>query len=264
MIHSSRLRRGRPDERGLPSGQRRGDDVCIRRARPLSRRLPRQLGDPRDRPQPAASRLAGTLAPHRVAPGHAVGWTLRVAGFDRDIVVESLDVARGADSQTADARRGGRDPVSPAAAAVRVRDPGSVRLRTSGGRGSPSAISEPPRCSIPRSFLLVGAFVLPAGRTRVTDGRFGRRPPRYPDGMSEATQGDDRHAWESEYASLEEDLRTRPLEALPELLDLVERMLAAAGICRAGAGCDTRAGRRRGARARGRGDPAVRGRPPGR
>jgi hypothetical protein len=47
--------------------------------------------------------------------------------------------------------------------------------------------------------------------------------------MSEATQGDDRHAWESEYSSLEEDLRTRPLEGLPELLDLVERMLAAAG-----------------------------------
>ena len=47
--------------------------------------------------------------------------------------------------------------------------------------------------------------------------------------MSEATQGDDRHAWESEYAGLEEDLRMRPLEALPELLDLVERMLAAAG-----------------------------------
>ena len=47
--------------------------------------------------------------------------------------------------------------------------------------------------------------------------------------MSEVTQGDDRHAWESEYASLEEDLRTRPLEALPELLDLVERMLGAAG-----------------------------------
>ena len=47
--------------------------------------------------------------------------------------------------------------------------------------------------------------------------------------MSEATQDNDRHAWEGEYASLEEDLRTRPLEALPELLDLVERMLAAAG-----------------------------------
>ena len=47
--------------------------------------------------------------------------------------------------------------------------------------------------------------------------------------MSEATQGDDRHGWESEYASLEEDLPTRPLEGLPELLDLVERMLASAG-----------------------------------
>ena len=54
--------------------------------------------------------------------------------------------------------------------------------------------------------------------------------------MSEATQGDDRHAWESEYASLEEDLRTRPLEALPELLDLVERMLAAAGYVEREAG----------------------------
>ena len=47
--------------------------------------------------------------------------------------------------------------------------------------------------------------------------------------MSDATQGDDRHGWESEYASLEEDLPTRPLEGLPELLDLVERMLASAG-----------------------------------
>lgn len=47
--------------------------------------------------------------------------------------------------------------------------------------------------------------------------------------MSEAMQGDDRHAWESEYAALEDDLRTGPLEALPELLDLVERMLDAAG-----------------------------------
>ena len=46
--------------------------------------------------------------------------------------------------------------------------------------------------------------------------------------MSEATQ-DDRHAWETEYADLEADLRTEPLEALPELLDLVERMLDAAG-----------------------------------
>lgn len=42
-------------------------------------------------------------------------------------------------------------------------------------------------------------------------------------------QGDDRHSWESEYAGLEEDLRLGPLEALPELLDLVERMLDASG-----------------------------------
>jgi hypothetical protein len=47
--------------------------------------------------------------------------------------------------------------------------------------------------------------------------------------MSEALQGDDRHAWETEYEGLSEDLRTDPAEALPELLDLVERMLAAAG-----------------------------------
>jgi hypothetical protein len=47
--------------------------------------------------------------------------------------------------------------------------------------------------------------------------------------MSEAMQGGDRHAWESEYALLEADLRIGPLEALPELLDLVERMLGAAG-----------------------------------
>lgn len=47
--------------------------------------------------------------------------------------------------------------------------------------------------------------------------------------MSEATQGGDRHAWESEYEMLADDLRTEPEEALPELLDLVERMLDAAG-----------------------------------
>lgn len=47
--------------------------------------------------------------------------------------------------------------------------------------------------------------------------------------MSEATQGGDRHVWESEYEALADDLRTEPAEALPELLDLVERMLEAAG-----------------------------------
>jgi len=47
--------------------------------------------------------------------------------------------------------------------------------------------------------------------------------------MSEATQGGDRHAWETEYANLEDDLRTEPFEGLSELLDLVERMLDAVG-----------------------------------
>jgi len=47
--------------------------------------------------------------------------------------------------------------------------------------------------------------------------------------MSEATQGGDRHAWQSEYEGLAEDLRTEPADALPELLDLVGRMLGAAG-----------------------------------
>lgn len=47
--------------------------------------------------------------------------------------------------------------------------------------------------------------------------------------MSEAELGADLHDWESEYAALEEDLRTEPVEALPEFLDLVERMLTAAG-----------------------------------
>ena len=34
-------------------------------------------------------------------PGLPSAWTLRVAGFDRDLVVESLDAALGVDSQTA-------------------------------------------------------------------------------------------------------------------------------------------------------------------
>ena len=54
--------------------------------------------------------------------------------------------------------------------------------------------------------------------------------------MSEATQGGDRHAWQSEYEGLAEDLRTEPADALPELLDLVERMLAAAGYVEREAG----------------------------
>lgn len=47
--------------------------------------------------------------------------------------------------------------------------------------------------------------------------------------MSDPVQGADRHLWETEYAGLEDALRTDPAEALPELLDLVERMLDAAG-----------------------------------
>jgi hypothetical protein len=41
--------------------------------------------------------------------------------------------------------------------------------------------------------------------------------------------GLDRHEWESEMASLEEDLRDDPAAALPELDDLVARMLAESG-----------------------------------
>jgi hypothetical protein len=47
--------------------------------------------------------------------------------------------------------------------------------------------------------------------------------------MSEAEPGADRHLWETEYEGLAEELRTDPADALPELLDLVERMLQAAG-----------------------------------
>jgi hypothetical protein len=41
--------------------------------------------------------------------------------------------------------------------------------------------------------------------------------------------GIDRHTWESRWASLEEDVRTDPAEALPELTGLVEEMLVEAG-----------------------------------
>ena len=55
--------------------------------------------------------------------------------------------------------------------------------------------------------------------------------------MSESkSQGDsgteiglDRHEWETEMAALEEDLRDSPVESLPLLADLIERMLAEAG-----------------------------------
>jgi hypothetical protein len=38
-----------------------------------------------------------------------------------------------------------------------------------------------------------------------------------------------RHEWESEFASIEEDLHTDPVSALPELDSLVARMLGEAG-----------------------------------
>jgi hypothetical protein len=41
--------------------------------------------------------------------------------------------------------------------------------------------------------------------------------------------GLDRHEWESRWAVLEDDARTDPEEALPELADLVEEMLVEAG-----------------------------------
>jgi hypothetical protein len=42
--------------------------------------------------------------------------------------------------------------------------------------------------------------------------------------------GLDRHEWESEMQALEEELADAPAEALPELHDLVSRMLAARGF----------------------------------
>ena|SRR5215208_2756175 len=41
--------------------------------------------------------------------------------------------------------------------------------------------------------------------------------------------GLDRHEWETEYEALEESLRDDPIEALPELYALVERMLVGRG-----------------------------------
>jgi hypothetical protein len=43
--------------------------------------------------------------------------------------------------------------------------------------------------------------------------------------MATPEPGLDRHEWETEYASLEEELRDDPQAGLPELADLVERML---------------------------------------
>ena len=41
--------------------------------------------------------------------------------------------------------------------------------------------------------------------------------------------GLDRHEWETEFAQIEEDLHESPLDALPELTGLVERMMLERG-----------------------------------
>jgi hypothetical protein len=47
--------------------------------------------------------------------------------------------------------------------------------------------------------------------------------------MSSVEPGLDRHEWESEMAILEDDLRTSPVDALPQFVDLVHRMLVERG-----------------------------------
>jgi hypothetical protein len=47
--------------------------------------------------------------------------------------------------------------------------------------------------------------------------------------METPEPGLDRHEWESELASMEDDLRDSPVEALPELANLVGRMLEERG-----------------------------------
>lgn len=48
--------------------------------------------------------------------------------------------------------------------------------------------------------------------------------------MPSMDAGRDLHEWETEYAALEEALHDDPREALPELFDLVERMLRARNV----------------------------------
>lgn len=48
--------------------------------------------------------------------------------------------------------------------------------------------------------------------------------------MASPDPGLDRHEWESELASLEPELRDDPREALPDLADLVHRMLEGRGF----------------------------------
>ena len=47
--------------------------------------------------------------------------------------------------------------------------------------------------------------------------------------MSQFEPGVDRHIWESEWQALEPAVEDSPREALPELEDLIERMLVARG-----------------------------------
>jgi hypothetical protein len=47
--------------------------------------------------------------------------------------------------------------------------------------------------------------------------------------MAMSEPGLDRHEWESERASLEDDLHDEPAETLPELVNLVSRMLEERG-----------------------------------
>lgn len=48
--------------------------------------------------------------------------------------------------------------------------------------------------------------------------------------MTMRDPGLDRHEWQTEYEALEDDLHSSPVEALPELHDLVARMLDARGF----------------------------------
>jgi hypothetical protein len=61
---------------------------------------------------------------------------------------------------------------------------------------------------------------------------FGLKGPlaAHDNGMSMQEPGLDRHEWESELETLEPELRDSPAEALPDLADLVERMLNERGF----------------------------------
>ena len=48
--------------------------------------------------------------------------------------------------------------------------------------------------------------------------------------MSQLEPGLNRHEWETEWQALEEELRDAPAEALPEVADLIRRMLDENGI----------------------------------